>query len=341
VASSAPSPAPTEQVAEPQLWPADRVDGPALTAVAKPAAAINFGVPVGLEAPESNTAANDAEDNLDIPEPTTEDRPLGLIPPQRNVETKPDSPFRPASMSQLSSSNTAEVPRDETPSRAAALPRDTADVPPPPANPLARLVNSRTFSLEYELAEVGRGIAKVELWGTHDGGATWRLFAVDSDNRSPLQVTVDGEGEYGFSIVVETVDGNSNSPPHQGDTPELWISVDLQPPQAQILSVNSARNAIGGDLVMTWEADDDNLETRPVSLFYSSRPAGPWTTIATNLAGTGHLDWPIARHIPRRLYLKLEARDTAGNVTVYQTGEPVLIENEQSVARVQRLPPVD
>lgn len=335
MSSSAPSLAPAAQVAEPQLWPADRDHGPALTAAAKPPAAINYGVPVGLEAPESNNVADDAEQNLDIPEPTTEDRPLGLIPPQRSVVPKIDSPFRPASMSQPSPTNATDPPRVDTP------PRDNIDVPPPPANPLARLVNSRTFSLEYELAEVGRGISKVELWGTHDGGATWRLFAVDNDNRSPLQVTVDGAGEYGFSIVVETIDGSSNSPPHQGDTPELWINVDLQPPQAQILSVNSARNAIGGDLMMTWEADDDNLESRPVSLFYSSRPAGPWTTIATNLAGTGHLDWPIARHIPRRLYLKLEARDTAGNVAVYQTGEPVMIESEQAVARVQRLPPVD
>ena len=225
--------------------------------------------------------------------------------------------------------------------------RSISNVPPPPTNPLAKLVNSRTFSLEYALAEVGaRGVSKVELWGTRDGGTTWRVFAVDNDNRSPLQVTVDGEGEYGFSIVVEDAGGMGGYPPKPGDTPELWIGVDLQPPQARIIAVNTARSAVGGELVLSWESDDDNLEPRPVSLFYSSRPAGPWTSIATNLESTGSFSWPLERHVPRRIYLKLEARDTAGNVAVYQTGEAVTVEsspaeNDDSVARVQRLPPVE
>jgi hypothetical protein len=372
VASSAPAIAATDAAAEPQLWPADRLKG-ADAAASRPPVAINYGVPAGLESTAAPLAANtyEADEGLELPKPITEDRPLGIIPPQRavNLALQPDpprteqaivaqppaeqphveplrpdipttapSPFRVASMNGAATMDGSNTDRENS----AKVPQRIASpVPPPPANPLARFVNARSFSLEYELAEIGSGISKVELWGTHDGGATWRLFSVDSDNRSPLDVTVDGAGEYGFSIVVATIDGSSNSPPQSGDTPELWINVDLAPPIAQILSVNSGQQSVGGELVIAWTSEDDNLEPRPVSLFYSSRPAGPWTTIATNLEGNSHYNWPLERHVPRTLYLKLESRDTAGNVAVYQTNEPVTVESGQSLARVQRLPPVD
>jgi hypothetical protein len=76
-------------------------------------------------------------------------------------------------------------------------------------------------------------------------------------------------------------------------------------------------------------------------LFYSSRPTGPWTPIATSIENRGEYTWPIERHVPRRVYLKLEARDAAGNVAAFQTSEPVVTESEPVVAKWQRLPPVE
>ena len=315
--------------AEPQLWPADRSARAALRSPHEDTSSIAYGTPLGPDRPaESALAATD--DGVDIPEPKTDDRPLGNVPPQRDREFESVQPFRQVSMSR------ARVPSDDAP-------RSTGiDVPSPPANPLAKLVNSRTFALEYELAEVGdRGVARVELWGTRDAGKNWQKYAVDDDNRSPLEVTVDGEGEYGFSIVVVAAGGLGGFPPQPGDTPELWVGVDLAPPQAQILSVDATRGGANGELQVRWEADDDNLEPRPISLFYSSRPAGPWTTIATSLENVGEYRWPLERHVPRRVYLKLEARDTAGNVAAFQTSEPVVVEREPAVASWQRLPPVE
>ena len=59
-------------------------------------------------------------------------------------------------------------------------------------------------------------MSKVELWGTRDGGKSWQKCAEDEDNRSPLQVSVDQEGEYGFSIVVVGTGGDGGSPPQAG-----------------------------------------------------------------------------------------------------------------------------
>jgi hypothetical protein len=334
VSSSAPSLTsdPRHEPALPQLWPADRSARAPLDASAENAASIAYGTPVGTGEPSSSSQVDEAADRLDIPEPTTEDRPLGNVPPQRDQKLEPNQLFR-----QVSTSYT-RLP-------AVTPPRSTdtdIDVAPATASPLAKLVNSRTFALEYEMAEVGDdGVAKVELWATRDGGRSWQNFAVDEDHRSPFEVTVDGEGEYGFSIVVAGAGSLGGLPPQPGDTPELWVNVDLQPPLAEILSVHTTRGDTGGELTVSWEADDDNLEPRPISLFYSSRPAGPWTTIATNLENVGEFNWPLERHVPRRVYLKLEARDTAGNVAAFETSEPVVVDNEPAVANWQRLPPVD
>ncbi len=69
-------------------------------------------------------------------------------------------------------------------------------------------VSSRTFDLDYHFDDLGRwGISRVELWGTRDGGKSWRRYAEDADLRSPLRVTVDGEGVYGFRIVAQAAGG--------------------------------------------------------------------------------------------------------------------------------------
>jgi hypothetical protein len=195
--------------------------------------------------------------------------------------------------------------------------------------------------LDYELEQTGHeGVARVELWGTRDGGRSWQKYAADDDNRSPLVVTVDGEGLYGFRMVVQTAAGQSEFPPQSGEQPELWVGVDLHRPVATLTSIDPAGGA-GGELMLRWEADDDNLAPRPIALFYSSRPGGPWTAIATNLANTGEYAWSLERYVPPRIYVRLEARDTAGNLAAFQTNEPVTVEYGQSMARassVQAVP---
>jgi hypothetical protein len=202
---------------------------------------------------------------------------------------------------------------------------------PPGIEP--RRVNARRFALEYELADVGSsGVSRVELWGTRDGGQSWRRFAQDDDVQSPIQVTVEGEGLYGFLILAESGGGMPAAPPQSGDRPELWVEVDLHRPFAELTSVERGTGNQSDHLLLRWQADDENLRPRPISLFYSSRPAGPWSVIAADLENTGEYAWRVERHVPERCYLRLEARDLAGNRGAYQTLEPVtLAQPEPSV----------
>lgn len=204
--------------------------------------------------------------------------------------------------------------------------------------PEARVVNTPHFALDYDVRDAGQwGVAKVELWGTADGGQTWRSFAIDHDNRSPVNVTAPGEGLYGFRIVIEAVGGLTSPPPAPGERPELWVHVDTTRPQAQLVSAKQGEGYFADHLEITWQAQDAHLADRPIGIFYSSRPNGPWSAAATNLDNTGRYVWRLQRHVPSQIYLRIEARDRAGNSGVHQFEQPISLSVPQASGSLRDL----
>lgn len=210
----------------------------------------------------------------------------------------------------------------------------------PPGEHL-RMVNSTAFELDYELESVGRsGISKVELWITRDGGRTWSNAGVDADNRSPFRATVDGEGVYGYRLTVQSGSGLGGRPPQPGDLPEVWIGVDLTRPTARLLSAEAGAGDRAGEMVIRYEASDALLTKRPITLLQSGQPGGPWTTIAAGLSNTGQYAWRFDETAPERVYLRLEVRDEAGNVTAFEAAEPVPLERVLPQGRLRHVRPV-
>ncbi|MEX0938670.1 MAG: Ig-like domain repeat protein [Pirellulales bacterium] len=190
----------------------------------------------------------------------------------------------------------------------------------------ARLVNSRQFDLDYDVESVGpSGIAKVELWGTADGGQSWQNYGLDDDQRSPFRVTVPGEGVYGFRIVVENGGGLGDVAPQSGDLPDESIGVDLTPPQASLISAQPGDGNQTDQLIIRWEASDAQLATRPVALFWRPEGEGAWRTVASSLENTGQYAWRLEREVPDRFLLRLDVRDAAGNVQSITSEEPVIV----------------
>jgi len=173
------------------------------------------------------------------------------------------------------------------------------------------------------------------LWGTSDNGATWRRFGVDPDHVSPMPVSVDREGDYGFRIIVQSAGSYGSKPPRPGDRPDVWVRVDLKQPTAAIQSVQKGDGNQADQLTIRWSASDEHLEGNPISLHFASHPAGPWTTIATRLENTGAYAWRVGPHVPERIYLRLEARDAAGNVGAYSTAEPIALQHPRPTGRIQ------
>jgi len=255
--------------------------------------------------------------------------PLG---PKKASALAAGGPWPPAtipSATDKSAANHAKLAQDQW---APARPADSK---------ASRVVNSRTFDVEYDLQLVGPwGVSKIELWGTDDNGRTWQSYGVDPDNRSPFRVTVPAAGTFGFRILVDGANSAGAAPPQSGEEPELTVSVDLQPPTAELLAADLGEGNLADHLLVRWRAADTNLEPRPIALFYSSYPNGPWSTIASGLANTGSYTWRIERHVPGRFYLRLEARDTASNLATFQTPSPIALARPQPTGRLRGVRPI-
>ena len=204
-----------------------------------------------------------------------------------------------------------------------------------------RMVNKRTFDIEYELDSVGPwGISKVELWGTSDDGQTWEYYTVDPDNRTPIRVTVPTGGMYGFRILVDGVTGVLPHLPGPGDRPELQVRVDLEPPTVDLHKVAHGRDNLKDHLLIHWRANDTNLEPQPITIAFSTNENGPWSMIASGLINTGHYAWRLERHVPDLFYLRVEARDTAGNMATSVSNTPITLDRPQPVGRLRTVRPV-
>ncbi len=202
-------------------------------------------------------------------------------------------------------------------------------------------VNSLTFDVDYDIQTVGPwGVSKVELWGTRDGGNEWLSLGVDSDNRSPMRVTVPAQGVYGFRIAVDGGNGVTASKPQSGDRPEMSVGVDLAPPRAELRAAEPGQGSLTGHVIIRWSAEDEHLAARPAGLFSSASAEGPWTTIATDLDNTGEYVWRLGRDAPPRVFLRLEVRDAAGNVAVQQTREAVDLNLPRPTGRLRNVRPV-
>ena len=90
----------------------------------------------------------------------------------------------------------------------------------------------------------------------------------------------------------------------------------------------------GNSLILNWLAKDTNLTTHPITLEWSERREGPWHVIATNLPNTGRHSWVLPDQLPVQVYLRIKARDSAGNEGVATTPEPQLVDLSEPEGRL-------
>ena len=205
-----------------------------------------------------------------------------------------------------------------------------------PAGERLRMSNQRQFTLDYAVDAVGpTGVAKVELWVTRDGGQIWENWGVDDDSKSPFQVEVDREGLYGFRLAITSGLGFSSPPPRPGDLADIWVGVDQTKPMAQITAVPFGSGINAGQILIEWDAYDQHLADRPITLSYSDTADGPWKEVAKDLPNTGKFNWRVDPSAGREVFLRLEVRDEAGNVNSHQLARPVNLEGLRPLGRIK------
>jgi hypothetical protein len=190
-----------------------------------------------------------------------------------------------------------------------------------------QLINTTQISLDYEVPRVGpSGIKSVKLYMTRDDGRSWEELADDKDLQSPINATLPGEGLFGFRLVVESGAGLSKGMPMPGDAPELRIEVDLTLPYIELYQ--PAPDPKDRDtLILRWNAADKNLAPNPIMLEYSTSKTGPWAAITPqSIPNTGSFPWKLTQRLPYRVYLRVTAKDLAGNMGEVISPEPQLID---------------
>ena len=264
--------------------------------------------------------------------------------PTRDETRQGGGPFAGASRNYPVTNTTVYPSPWRTGETAGAPPRDSFPTDEPAATTAGlreRRVNTRLFALSYDVDGMGGpNLRKVELWGTTDRGRTWRVYGEDDDGRSPMTAHVEGEGVYGFRLRAHRSDGVVEPPPRAGDMPDVWVAVDLTRPSARLLGARQGEGDRWRQMTALWEASDDHLAAGPVTLAYSLRPSGPWTTIAAGVSNSGRYTWELEDRMPASFFLRLQVRDAAGNVTEQVGDHPLTPVRPRGEGRIQGVGPV-
>ena len=222
----------------------------------------------------------------------------------------------------------------------------------PVNEPRAQVIKDVSFDLNYQVEQRGpSGISRVDLWVTRDDGKSWVWWSKHEGRDPALKVNLgtttnsQPEGLYGFRIVPVSGAGLSDASPISGDSPDMRVIVDVTAPTVKIFPAIADPNAIDA-LVLQWEATDKNFGDDPITLEWCEGPTGPWRPVATaansdtlgaiakKLPNTGKYSWKVPAGLPPRVYLKVTAKDAAGNATEQVTREPILVDLTKPRAKI-------
>jgi hypothetical protein len=280
------------------------------------------------------SSASGRRDNLDAPPPVA---PISSRRESTNESFAESDPFEAVAGGRPGRTEAARDPDDEfDPSE----PGSRATPSPARQRDQTLLVGNPRFPLQYEVDGVGPGgVAKVQLWVTHDGGRSWFPQAEDPDRTSPYPVDLRGEGTFGLWLAVQGPSGLGDPPPAPGDKPQSWVEVDTTPPIVQVDPPRIGTGTSTGKVLITWRASDPHLASRPVLLFYRAEGTeANWTRIAGPLENNGQYIWVVPPGVPPKFRIRIEVIDTVGHKGAAETA-PVLVDRARPKGRIIGLDP--
>ncbi len=211
----------------------------------------------------------------------------------------------------------------------------TTEGKPPRISKHTRVVNTRQFHIDYELEDVGpSGVGAVELFITENDGGKWFRYGADPDSKSPFNVETPTDGIYGFAIRVKSGTGLSSPPPQVGEKPSMVVVVDQSAPEVELLGAEQGSGSNLMKVRVSWRTNDNHPADRPIALSYATDPNGIWEPISGWIEDSGEYIWALAPNTPTRVYLRVTARDAAGNLSRAESNQPLLIDLSRPSARL-------
>ena len=76
-----------------------------------------------------------------------------------------------------------------------------------------------------------------------------------------------------------------------------------------------------------------------MTLSYAEDPKGSWTPFAKDLPNDGFYSWKMESTVPFQFYVRVEARDKAGNVGKADSADRIKVDLNQPKANVSGIEP--
>ena len=178
----------------------------------------------------------------------------------------------------------------------------------------------------------------MELWYTRDA-KDWRRHESAPETKPPYLIEVQEEGLYGFTLLAKNGIGLSTEPPHRGDQPQVWVEVDLTKPTVALTDVRPEVRDKEPMLNIQWKASDKNLASHPITISYAEKADGPWQPMGSNRDNSGRYQWPLRSGSPTAMYVRVEAKDLAGNVGIAQTPMPIHVDMARPTVQIVDVEP--
>lgn len=176
-------------------------------------------------------------------------------------------------------------------------------------------LNQRGFDIPIRIDQARRAeIRELILLASTDQGRTWNKVAVASPEQQQFAFQAPTDGVYWFSICVVDRQGNQDPPdPFQAQVGQK-VLVDTVRPELRIVSAERQ----GDDVVVRWEAIDQNLDLGTLRLQYrtTETPPGVWNPVHVAPAVAGQALFRPAG--VGAVSVRLEVQDLAKNASSAQ-----------------------
>ncbi len=201
---------------------------------------------------------------------------------------------------------------------------------------------SYKFDIDYTATDEQSGISNIELYYTVDGGTEWFYFGPDSDLRSPINFSSPAAKEVGLYIVATDKNGNKNPPPARGAMPMSYVTLDMDPPQVNILPpFTTSGEVIAKDqqIDITWNASDANIKEGSAQIQLSTDGGATWTDLAYDKPVSGSWQW-VPTTAGNNLLLKISVSDMMGNVGT-AISMPFSVDEKRPTMQFESITPIN
>ncbi len=201
---------------------------------------------------------------------------------------------------------------------------------------------SYKFDIDYTATDDQSGVSNIELYYTVDGGTEWFYFGPDSDLRSPINFSSPAAKEVGLYIVASDKNGNKNPPPARGAMPMSYVTLDMDPPQVNILPPFTTSGEViakGQQIDITWNASDANIKEGSAQIQLSTDGGATWTDLAYDKPVNGSWQW-VPTAAGNNLLLKISVSDMMGNVGT-AISMPFSVDEKRPTMQFESITPIN